>query len=265
MSGFYIGVDGVARKVKGGYIGVDGVARKIKKGYIGDENGVARLCWTSFDGDPVFANNTWEKIVEACQTGNVPSTWNVGDSKTMTIGGSNYTIDIIGKNHDDYSDGSGKAPLTFQLHGVYESYYTMNVGDNNGTGWASSNMRQTVLKTVLDAMPTGVRTAIKDVRKATSVGSASSTITNTVDKLFFPSEIEVFGNTNNSFAGEGAWYEYYKVNSAAKKYGTDARKWWLRSPYKGNKTSFVVVNTNGTATYSAANETPVYISPAFCF
>lgn len=48
MSGFYIGVDGKARKVKGGYIGIDGVARKIKKGYIGDENGVARLCW-SFD------------------------------------------------------------------------------------------------------------------------------------------------------------------------------------------------------------------------
>ena len=47
MSGVYIGVDGKARKVKGGYIGIDGKARKIKKGYIGDENGVARLCYQS--------------------------------------------------------------------------------------------------------------------------------------------------------------------------------------------------------------------------
>lgn len=46
MSGFYIGVDGKARKVKGGYIGIDGKARKIKKGYIGDANGVARLCYS---------------------------------------------------------------------------------------------------------------------------------------------------------------------------------------------------------------------------
>jgi hypothetical protein len=40
----YVGVGGVARKVKSIYIGVDGVARKVKKGYIG-VGGVARPCW----------------------------------------------------------------------------------------------------------------------------------------------------------------------------------------------------------------------------
>ena len=44
--GGYIGISGVARKIKKGYIGVDGVARKIKKGYIG-VNGVAQLCFSS--------------------------------------------------------------------------------------------------------------------------------------------------------------------------------------------------------------------------
>lgn len=42
----YIGVDGVARKIKKGYIGIDGIARKIKKAYIG-VGGVARPCWSS--------------------------------------------------------------------------------------------------------------------------------------------------------------------------------------------------------------------------
>ena len=37
----YIGVDGVARKIKKWYFGVDGKARKVKKGYIG-VGGVAR-------------------------------------------------------------------------------------------------------------------------------------------------------------------------------------------------------------------------------
>ena len=41
----YIGVDGVARKVKKGYLGIDGVARKVKKAYIGI-GGVARPCWS---------------------------------------------------------------------------------------------------------------------------------------------------------------------------------------------------------------------------
>ena len=41
----YIGVDGVARKVKKAYIGVDNVARKVKKMYLG-VNGVARCIFS---------------------------------------------------------------------------------------------------------------------------------------------------------------------------------------------------------------------------
>ncbi len=41
----YIGVGGVARKIKKGYIGVDGIARRVKKAYIGI-GGVARPCWS---------------------------------------------------------------------------------------------------------------------------------------------------------------------------------------------------------------------------
>ena len=42
--GAYVGVDGVARKIKKGYVGVDSKARKIKKAYVGI-GGVARPCW----------------------------------------------------------------------------------------------------------------------------------------------------------------------------------------------------------------------------
>lgn len=44
----YIGVNGVARKVKKDYIGVGGVARKVKSGYIGVD-GVARKFFSGFD------------------------------------------------------------------------------------------------------------------------------------------------------------------------------------------------------------------------
>lgn len=63
--------------------------------------------------DPVFGNNSWAAIIKACQEKQVPNTWNVGDSCNMTINNKTYAIDIIGKNHDDYADGSGKAPLPF--------------------------------------------------------------------------------------------------------------------------------------------------------
>ena len=44
--GAYVGVNGVARKIKKGYVGVGSIARKIKKAYIG-VGGVARPCWSS--------------------------------------------------------------------------------------------------------------------------------------------------------------------------------------------------------------------------
>lgn len=42
----YVGVSGIARKVKSEYIGVDGVARKVSGGYVG-VNGIARQFWPS--------------------------------------------------------------------------------------------------------------------------------------------------------------------------------------------------------------------------
>lgn len=43
--GGYVGVSGVARKIKKGYVGVDNISRKIKKAYMG-VGGVARLIWS---------------------------------------------------------------------------------------------------------------------------------------------------------------------------------------------------------------------------
>ena len=265
MSGVYIGVDGKARKVKGGYIGVDGKARKIKKGYIGVD-GVAQLCWTTIEFDPVFANNTWEEIALACQMGAVPDSWAVGDQKTMTIGGTDYAIDIIGKDHDDYADGSGKAPLTFQFNGVYVTPYQMNGSNTNTGGWLSSNMRISRLPNILSQMPNNIQSAIKGVTKKSSKGAASPEIITSTDKLFLLSESEVKGTTDNSFDGEGTQYNYYKLgNNTIKKLNATAKFWWLRSPYIGNSINFCIINGSGNASHLQSSYTDCYVSPAFCF
>lgn len=269
MSGFYIGVDGKARKVKGGYIGIDGKARKIKKGYIGDENGVARLCWSGID--PVFANNSWEQIIAACQTRQIPDTWNVGDQKPMTIDGTDYMIDIITGGHDEYSDGSGLAPLTFQFHEVYSAtYYTMNDTAINSTGWESSLMRTKHLPELLAKMPAEVQAAIREVNKQTSKGNKSSEIVTTSDKLFLLSEFEVFGTSNYSFYGEGGHYSYYyRGNDKAKRLiqdrGGSTVIWWLRSPSRSDGGAFCAINQSGEMSKYNANYITAYVAPAFCF
>ena len=177
--------------------------------------------------DPVFANNTWAKIIKACQNKEVPETWTVGSQKAMTINGTDSVIDIIGKEHDDYADGSGKAPLTFQMHDCYADTKQMNSTDTNVGGWTSCAMRSTHLPTILARMPTEVQNGIREVNKMTSAGRQSATINTTADKLFLLSEIEIFGKVTYSVWGEGTWYDYYKAgNSKVKKINGIARYWW---------------------------------------
>ena len=218
--------------------------------------------------DSVFANNTWSQIIEACQKNKVPSTWKVGDQKDMVINGKNYAIDIIGKDHDTYADGSGKAPLTLQTHDMYETMYAMNSSNTNNGGWTSSKMKSTHLPAILALMPNEVQAGIKEVNKLTSAGNSSSTINTTADKLFLLSEIEVYGKTTYSASGEGSQYDYYNAgNSKLKKViGASVNEyWWTRSPVVGGNTQeFFTVSSVGEPHLTSANGSNG-VSFAFCF
>ena len=209
-----------------------------------------------------FADNTWEKIIDACQRGAVPETWAVGNQKTMTINGISYQIDIIGKDHDTYAAG-GTAPLTFQLHDCYGETKNMNSSNTNSGGWTSCAMRSTHLPAILALMPTEVQNGIREVNKLTSAGSKSSTINTTADKLFLISEVEIFGSTKYSVAGEGTQYDYYKAgNSKVKKRNGSAADWWERSPYASDSTGFCMVGSDGSAYGDYARYSR---GVAFCF
>ena len=211
-----------------------------------------------------FADNDWASIIAACHSGSVPSTWVVGNSKTMTINGASYQVDIIGKNHDTYASG-GKAPLTFQLHDCYGETKNMNSSNTNSGGWKNSEMRTTHLPAILALMPTEVQNGIREVSKKASVGGASSTIETVSDKLFLLSEVEIFGSTSYSAAGEGTQYDYYKAgNSKVKNRNGSAASWWERSPFASNSTYFCLVNSSGSAGGNGASNA-YGVAFGFCF
>ena len=208
-----------------------------------------------------FGENSWADIILACQTKTVPDTWNVGDSCNMTINNKTYAIDIIGKNHDDYADGSGKAPLTFQMHTTYATQYKMNGGAYNDCGWVNCLVRTSnAFPTLRKVMPAEVVAAMKAVTKTTSAGNASSAIDTTSDTLFLLSEIEVQGTRTFSYAGEGTQYEYYKT--AANR--TKNRAWYLRSPRLNSTSCFDRTGWSGEADWSVASEVDG-IAAAWCF
>ena len=99
------------------------------------------------------------------------------------------------------------AGITFQLVDCLNQTANMNSSNTNAGGWNSSAMR-TRMSTYLSQLPAALRNVIKTVNKRTSAGNQSSSIQTTQDKLFLLSEIEIFGATTYSFAGEGTQYEH---------------------------------------------------------
>ena len=191
-------------------------------------------------------DTTWENINMVSKLGMAKQFWSVGDTKTISVNGTNYEFQIIGFNHDDKTAG-GKAGITFQMVDCLSTTYNMNSSNTNNGGWKNSAMRSR-MSTFLSQLPSDLQSVIKAVNKLVSVGNNTSTIETVSDKLFLLSEVEIFGSTTYSFAGEGSQYDWYKAgNTKVKKVNGSANIWWERSPYSGNASYFCDVYSSGYA------------------
>lgn len=205
----------------------------------------------------------WADIDICGRLGMAQQFFKVGDSKTVNIGGTNYEVQIIGFNHDDKVSG-GKAAYSFQLVDCLNQTQQMNTSNTNTGGWNGSAMRGR-MSTYKSQLPAALRNVIKTVKKKSGTGGGSSSGTQqTNDDLFLLSEIEIFGTTTYSVAGEGTQYEWYKAgNSRIKKVNGSANYWWERSPLSGNTASFCSVNSSGDANGNGAGNS-FGVSFGFC-
>lgn len=194
----------------------------------------------------------WADIDICGRLGMAQQFFKVGDAKTVNIGGTNYEVQIIGFNHDDKVSG-GKAAYSFQLVDCLNQTQQMNTSNTNTGGWNGSAMRGR-MSTYKSQLPEALRNVIKTVKKKSGTGGGSSSGTQqTNDDLFLLSEIEIFGTTTYSVAGEGTQYEWYKAgNSRIKKVNGPAYDWWERSPRSGNTDNFCIVNSSGNAADNGA-------------
>ena len=216
-------------------------------------------------GSTTLSENSPELIAAIAESGQASKYWNVGDEINIAMDGTDYTFVILGFNHDDKADGSGKAGVTFGMKNLYStSGRYMNSSSDNSGGWSSSYMRNTVMTEMLAKLPAGWQNIIKEVSKKSGTGGGTTSGTQTTtDKLFLLSEREVFASRSYSVPDEFnvcEQYAYYRdiANTNAlrvKKYsnGTgSAYNWWLRSPCSGNSGFFCGVFSDGSADYNYA-------------
>lgn len=212
---------------------------------------------------PTLANNTWAQIAAASEAGVAASTWSVGDTKNITVGGETLTVEIVGFNHDDLASG-GKAGITFGLKNLMANTRQMNSSNTNAGGFTGSDMYDWLQGTLLNSLPSDLRAVLKSVNKKTSAGSQSSTINTNAMKIFLFSEIEIFGSVTYSKSGEGSQYSRFATASSRIKYLSNgsgsAYYWWERSPFGNYSFNFCSVNSSGGANrYSAS------LSGGVCF
>ena len=209
----------------------------------------------------VLAENTWAQIAQAVADKDpILDVWQIGDTKDEVIAGETLTFAIMGKNMDDLADGSGKAGLTFGMTQLMASTRQMNSSNTNAGSFAGSAMYSWLSGTIYPNLPAELKDAIKAVNKKTSSGGGSSAIRTDAMYLWLFSEIEVFGKTTYSYAGEGTQYPYFATSAERIKRLSNgagaASYWWERSPYSGNSGPFCAVNPSGSAHvyyYSAAS------------
>ena len=210
---------------------------------------------------------SWDNIAAVSKFGQAPNYWKVGDKKNITVNGVTYAAQIIGFDHDTLTTADGsrtKAGITFQLVDCLKTTYSMNGSNINVNGWRGSTMRTSTMATLLNQLSSDLKSVLKFVNKVTSVGNNSSGLETTSDKLFLLSEIEVFGATQYSYAGEGKQYEYYTAgNSTIKKVNGSAYNWWERSPFSGDTSGFCCVYSYGSASSGSASNS-FGVSFGFC-
>jgi hypothetical protein len=152
----------------------------------------------------------------------------------------------------------------------------MEATNINTNGYLGCKMRPYILNNVLPALknlgiPFDESWMKGPARLVSKGGSASSPGADTItDKLFLPTEYEMFGtnsysNSNAEAASGQGRLTYYADATSRIKYNKEnaARVYWEASPYSGSTTYFCFVDSSGAANYYIA--TYVYgFAPAFC-
>lgn len=180
-------------------------------------------------------------------------------------------VEIIGYNHDNLADGSGKAPVTFFCMELPNIERAMNEPGADDGGWERSAMRTFVNGELFSALPTELRTIVKPVLKISDGGPGNEVLVTTTESCWLASYDEVgFTSGRYNLAGQGELYSsiFSSDKETRKKYiidDTETGGWWLRSTYytSSGSSMFWRVQKSG-ASYGDIQTGAFFVAFGFC-
>lgn len=193
--------------------------------------------------------------------------------------GKTLTYRIIGINHDELADGSGKAGLTF-LTTSTTILSRMNAMNTDVGGWERSELRAKLNSgEIWSLMPADFQSKVKTVKKLTNnVGGGTenkdAAVTATTDRLFLLSYSEIvptsaWASSYPWTSSEGTQYEAFK-GKATENYRANSAiaiggRWWERSVYLGERGRFFLVSSDGSSASGTFAGDSLVVCPTWCF
>ena len=233
--------------------------------------------------EPVsFATDSWATIQKAVKNNNT-SAYNIGDTKKVTINGTDYTVRIANKttgehcgdNDTEYSQTA--CGFVVEFVDIITKMKMRNTYTNVG-GYPATLVYNYLKNTLYGQLPSDLKAAIKPTRVISGHGKSDSTNFTTTDNLYLLSSVEVLGADHyDTAASTSHQLEYYSNNGvtysprswsgknldkAIKQYNSENSWWWLRPAISDSDTNFHFIYDNGDSGNGSVTITNG-VSPAF--
>ena len=240
------------------------IAKDAKDWTLDDQKAVAEDIAAKGEASPAYAK------AKAAMDAGTKFSMKLTDGKTLEY-------KIIGINHDDLADGSGKAGLTF-LTTSTGIQSRMNATAYNGGGWEKSELRAKMNSgEIWNLMPSDFQSKVKTVRKLTNNvdgKTKDAAVTATSDRLFLLSYSEIvptsyWASDYPWSSSEGTQYEAFKGKVTQNHNGAACLQiggyWWERSVSPETSSCFLRVDSNGDPSYRNYPTDSRCVCPAWCF
>lgn len=200
-----------------------------------------------------FADANWSDIARVSEDGEASIHFAVGDTKAVPITYADgttgeLTVIIVGFNHDDLSDGSGKAGLSIVCENVPN--YTTPWSTSDGYTYNGSLVKNALGRggEVWNMLPSDLASVIKDVNKKYDSGFSDSSSIKTAAYPLWALSLDELGQTGGGFAPGstrvsvlGSKYAYFDaVNMTSSVKNT---KVWAANENTGSHASYFTRHT----------------------
>jgi hypothetical protein len=200
---------------------------------------------------------SWAMLKSLAAAGTLGNYYQIGDTKTIELtGGERVVMELVSINDGEGTAGGyyPRGTVDFISKDCLQTKRSMNSSSTNAGGWVSCALRTTLNTTIYKTLPQAVKDVIVEKTHKTSAGSQSTSLVEHSDKLWLPTEYEMFGaitySANTENANVNKHYAVFDTNADRIKHqGTNgsAVVWWESSPDVSHSTDFCYVDTSGGA------------------